>query len=357
MRNTNIDAIKAIACYFVVLIHVSAPIVTTAKETSINWWLANILQSFIFWPVPAFLMASGYFLLTDHKRETIKEYYKKRIIKLIIPSIFWIIGYLIWGYYVRSYPQTPADFATALVTGNVSDHLYFLFAISGIYILVPFLRHFLRSTNGKIILCFGLTYSLFWVADYAINRAIGQWGGNLANLPLIYLGYFIIGHGFRIMNENKEIHPLRGIFWCVLILGIVCYIPTKYFEAYSTSYDIRFYYANSYFSIPLFLISISVFPLILTSEIIKKLGRIEIVKIISFSSFGIYVLHVALLDTFYILLNYSKPKLITAIFFESFLFFVVSLLIVLVIQLIPGFNIIAGGPNKALQPTAKSRRG
>jgi surface polysaccharide O-acyltransferase-like enzyme len=262
-----------VACLCVVLIHVSAGVVTIADESTADWWMANILQAVIFWPVPVFIMISGYFLL-EPKDETASQFIKKRTTRILIPAIFWTCVYLLWGHMVRGFPSSLSQAFRCVLSGNVSDHLYFLFALFGLYLLTPPLRAMMKGTySGSAPLTLGITLSVMWSLDYLINRHLGQWGGNAANLPITFLGFYLAGYGFRRVESRLKTPKMLLLFGGLLLIGIVSAILVKGIEASQTTAGISFFYANSYFGLPLTMVSLSIFPLLLKSETVARLGE------------------------------------------------------------------------------------
>ena len=53
------------------------------------WGRANIIECLFYFCVPIFFMISGITLIDYNKRYSLKEYFKKRINKVVIPYIFW----------------------------------------------------------------------------------------------------------------------------------------------------------------------------------------------------------------------------------------------------------------------------
>jgi surface polysaccharide O-acyltransferase-like enzyme len=345
-RNYAIDTIKAIACLFVVLIHVSAPLVISADETSLTWWSANVLQAFIFWPVPVFIMISGYFLLHDKSGESTAQFYRRRFVSVALPAMIWIGLYMLWGWQLKYYPSNWEHVWRMLLSGNIFDHLYFLVVIIGLYIFVPFLRKFTAHAEGRMILAFGVVYTLFWVADYVINRQLGQWGRNAANFPLWYLGYFIMGYGYRRLHEQGALQPWRYHMLGVILFVQVVYVWSKYREAAATLAPVPYYYANEYFSVFIFLIAALLFPFLLTSTWMARLGQTRAIQLIASASFGIYLIHVMFIDLFQrLFLNMHAPDTLSLSLLEGAAVFFVSLVAILIIQAMPGLCLLAGGAN------------
>ena len=137
--DARIARLKVVACFFVILLHVTAPMVVTFSS---NWWLANIYDSVTRICVPLFLMVSGALLLP--KREPLPAFLSKRFIRVLPPLFFWSAVYIGWIFYndgsirevVANLPFVPAVY-----------HLWYLYAIVGLYALVPLLRIFYQHSS------------------------------------------------------------------------------------------------------------------------------------------------------------------------------------------------------------------
>ncbi len=197
-------------------------------------------------------------------------------------------------------------------------------------------------------LTLGITLSIMWSADYLINRHIGQWGGNAANLPITFLGFYLAGYGFRRVESRLKNPRVLLMFGILLLIGIVSAILVKGIEASQTTNGIPFFYANSYFGIPLMMVSISVFPLLLQSQTVAHLGEKKWIRIISDASFGVYLVHIMFMDVAFRIMGINMPHGLPLIILWALLVFALSFVFTLTLQLIPFANLVVGGPNKAL---------
>ncbi|HDR2588974.1 TPA: acyltransferase family protein, partial [Enterobacter ludwigii] len=84
-NSPNINLLKIVASFMVMLIHVSA--VNFPKLGKEEWDVSNFYNSFSRVCVPIFFMISGYFLIT--REESATAFYKKRFTKIIPPLVFW----------------------------------------------------------------------------------------------------------------------------------------------------------------------------------------------------------------------------------------------------------------------------
>lgn len=83
-RLLDIDFVRVIACFAVILIHVSSDYVEFLNVNSYVWWVANFYDSISRFCVPIFIMVSGAILLD---REPEKYHIKNRVLKIVKPYL------------------------------------------------------------------------------------------------------------------------------------------------------------------------------------------------------------------------------------------------------------------------------
>jgi surface polysaccharide O-acyltransferase-like enzyme len=92
-----VDKARIFAVFAVIVLHVSAIVVVGIKDFyDLQWWFGNIYDSMVRWCVPVFVMISGALLLSEAKTESISIFYKKRILRLLTPTLFWSLFFTIW---------------------------------------------------------------------------------------------------------------------------------------------------------------------------------------------------------------------------------------------------------------------
>lgn len=133
---THLDILKILAIFLVLLNHSTYYIFRVfATETEQPWhWLSLGHSAFIKAAVPLFLMASGALLLGGS--ESYSRIFTKRVLRfaLTLAAVSLIL-------YVRKYQRFDlVDFLKALYLGNISTHLWYLYAYICLLLTLPFLR-------------------------------------------------------------------------------------------------------------------------------------------------------------------------------------------------------------------------
>lgn len=302
-RVVYLDYLKILAMFAVVLLHVAAGRWNAVEETSYEWQILNMYDSIVRWAVPVFVMVSGALFLDEKRKLDLRRLYSKNIFRIITCFIFWSVLYAMISW-LRG--MKAKEVILSVIRGNY--HMWFLFMIVGLYILVPLLR---KITESKKLMEYFLILVL--VFTFIIPRGLQFFG--VLELPhtvdlikaiqtayskvhfhftLGFVGYFVAGYYFRKYEISKRIENL------IYVLGIVGFLSTIFLSSW---YSLRegqqstmFY---SEFSITVMLEALAVFTFakcklskIAISEKIEK--RIHY---LAQYGFGIYLVHVAILDS------------------------------------------------------------
>ena len=326
--------LRAYAIIAVLLIHISARYVTQEIGT-LNWWIGNVLDSSVRWSVPIFIMLSGMLLLK--KEETIGVIFKKRINKLIWPLLFWSLIFSLWQsrYDISSF--NIKDTFIAFLQGDIKYHLWYLYAILGLYIALPLFRVFVKHADKLfikyfIILSFIISSisTLLWYL-YQIRLMNGF------EYFLGYGSYFLLGFylaNYTITNKKEKIIYLFGGLG---LIGTI--IGTWYVSLQQGSLNQVFY---QYLTITTPFVAMAVFLLV------KKYGdkkSSNIMSLISKYSFGIYLVHPIFLDIYrgkeFVALTNVSMQNTPAIIYIIFVFIITivsSLIFSMLLKRIPIFK-------------------
>lgn len=195
-----IDLLRVVAIFQVILIHVSFPIFNKSELPQSYMLAANFYDAFSRASVPIFFMISGYLLLGRNK--SIADFLRRRFTKVGIPALVWTAAYLIWqqeAYRDGSMGilNIGLSIAKAIFAGHVEIHLWFVYVLLGLYLVMPILR-VLVSASPKI-----LNYFLvLWLVANPLLSLAGKISGEVVDftmrLMLVegYAGYLILGSGF-----------------------------------------------------------------------------------------------------------------------------------------------------------------
>ena len=332
-----IDLVRLVAVFQVVLIHLSFVIFFKEEVSSPNWRAANFYDSFSRMGVPLFFMASGVLLLG--KREPVADFFRKRFVKVGIPTLFWSIAYLLWS--VEAYTNgtmntvgVAVSMLKVIYTGNVEIHLWFLYILIGIYLVAPVLRVFVLAASRRELAYFVIMWFLATPLLELAQRLTGLQTALVIPVVAGYVGYFVMGYLLADVNLGR-----RGIILAVLGCAIavtIIYFGTNLLSVNAAPIDIYFY---SYFSPPTVLASVCGY--LLLKYLGGSLGRAgNIVRMVAGTSFGIYLIHIFVVELFrrgalgFRLYSWQAPS-IYMIPLTALAVYILSFLIVMGMQKIP----------------------
>jgi len=290
-----VDVLRVIATFSVVWLHSAAPLLYKYNELPIvSWWIANIYDSIVRMCVPSFFMLSGFLLL--NKDEDIYCFFTKRISKVVVPLIIWSVFYILWKtYYQRMDVISPHSFYSLIFT-PACFHLWFLYAIVGLYLFVPILRVLVRYSSKELLYYFVILWFVAVSIIPFIEKAINI--KSQIDLKMIsgYVGYLVVGYILGNIKATKKVFIL-SIF--VFIVSISVTVLGTYFLTNRNDGVFKGYF-YSYLSPNVIFMSIAFFISIkYTSEAVEAFqGNVfkKTIKTLSSASLGIYFVHIMVFD-------------------------------------------------------------
>lgn len=304
------DSIRVVAIILVLISHVGALIVYRQPLTPLNatsWAVASFWMAIARPCVPLFVMLSGCLLLNPQKPdESIGNFFRKRLSKVVIPGLIWSLIFLAWRKWILREPLQWLDSLQALQSGTAFAHLWFLYMILGLYIATPVLRPYIRSSTlsnqGYFLIVWFLMTSLVPFLKKFFN--FDFYG--FVYVPLQgYIGLFIGGYFLSQVAIGPRVK--RVLPWvvaaCGSALGILCY---QFAPGVGEKFDDYFYnYLN-----PISVVMSAALFLALRDlpygAIFKKIPLLQSsVQIISSLSFSLYLFHPIVLD----ILSWAMPPL------------------------------------------------
>ncbi len=193
-RDINLDFLRVISAFAVVLLHVSAKVVLNHPDLSDSgWWVGNIINAFTRWSVPVFVMISGALFLSESSNVSPERFYRHRAVRLVIPLLFWTMFYLAMQVALEGKFDLGVQIKN-VVLGRPYFHLWYLYMIVGLYLFSPFVRIFVQASDRDTLILFCIiTFTISGLETLLASLFKG--GGNtFLSLFLPYISYFVCGH-------------------------------------------------------------------------------------------------------------------------------------------------------------------
>lgn len=285
MMIASINILKIIASIMVITIHVSA--INFPKLGAEQWSDSNIYNSFSRVCVPLFFMISGYFLVS--RSGDIVSFYRNRLPKIAIPLVFWSAFFYIFNHlYFGAELYSPLQ----MLIKPASTHLWFLYAMLGMYLICPFIsKIYINSKNIE-----RLIFIAFWFVSSSLLPMINSYFGMIVNAGLLqltsiygYIGFFFVGAWVK-DNQHIISFRLKLSLLSIYVLGSLCtMILTESSSLKSGQPNMLFY---SYLSPVVVISSVAIFYLFAVTNIHSKVVA-WVGDLFSKFSLGVYCVHTA----------------------------------------------------------------
>jgi surface polysaccharide O-acyltransferase-like enzyme len=290
--------IRAVAVLAVILLHSSGELLfdfNSHKQINTGFITSVSFYSFLRWATPFFILISGALMLAPRKWEEDKwTFLQKRVTRVLQPFFFWALIY--FAYENRNYflegklPHTQL-FINRLFFEDGYYHLWFIPMITGLYLLTPFIRVFLknaRKSDIEYFLCLvGIVCVLqnFFPTFLVIKHM--AWLG--------FMGWYILGH--YLTNYALSAHFRKWIYTA----GILA-IPIQAVATLLLSNTNQFYYERffTYISPTVIALTVAFFTYLQNVDWYDWSKRFPTLNGIALKinelSFGIYFIHALILD-------------------------------------------------------------
>lgn len=222
-RKYNIDLLRILACFMVVLLHVAADNWYYVPYDSAEWMAFNFYDIATRSAVPIFFMISGAMFLSKNTF-SLKKLFCRNIARLVFIYFLWSSLYAVDTIGLKELlPSLSSGYFFSVVMDS-KYHLWYLPELISIYFILPLLFAVKNIENGKYlkyILClffaleilpaFMNVFPFLQEAKAVIERFVFPFPQ--------YLGYFILGY---VIYENIDVFKrIRSAFLAIGLVVIV----------------------------------------------------------------------------------------------------------------------------------------
>jgi len=335
---TWVDLIRVAAIFLVVVIHVSGQLTNVWGKIPVDQWIiADIYGGMARIAVPLFFMISGYLLLP--RSESLRDFYLKRMPKILIPFVVWSLIYL--GWYCGNHPNTctPGVIWDLLLVQGTYYHLWFLYSLLSIYLILPVLRLMIRPDTDRKILWYLILLWLIFQPLLTIAHKFWNFSIKL-NAPLAtgFVCYFVLGYLLGEITLTRARSILSSAIW---VSGtLITILGTYLFTRNSGNFDGFFY---DLVSLNVILASGAVFLLFRWVSERKPFTSPDFqatMRTVATSTFGIYLIHIIVIEVLsgwipFLQINSFMGNAIWSVPLVSAIVFTLSFLTVRILQKLP----------------------
>ena len=348
-RIVFLDYLRVIACFMVVLVHtcefyyLGEGGIHFALPSDRAWtaWVDGALRE----SVPLFVMASSYLLMP--LKMSASDFFRRRFTRVFVPFAIWSVLYavlpVLWGGVEGSIGERLARLAYSF--NDDCGHLWFIYMLIGVYMIMPVLSPWLSQVSKRGEQAFLAVWFIttFWAY---LTPWLGHiWGKALWNdfHALYYysgfIGYVVLAHYIR---EHVKWSKRRTVAVALPLIAIGYFITAGLFYDH-TGKSLDYFYAEQSWNFCTFNVAMLTTGCFLLIKMIKydAAWLYRPIQSISKMSYGIYLMHIFVLNVAYGLL---APILSTpvAMLCVSVSTFAVCCIICRVLSFLPGSRWLIG---------------
>lgn len=287
-----LSALRAIACIAIVLLHTFYAASAYAPDAP-SRITALVVRNLMMWAVPCFVMVSGALLLDQKRTVTYGKIFRKYIPRVLIALFLFSVIFQIFDDAAGEGGVRLTSLWYGLcnaVTGASWKHLWYLYLIAALYLLLPFYRKISASLTQKDTYYLLGIYTLFLSVLPMLQTLTGKSIAFYICVYSIYPFYFFLGDAFM----QKRIFQKPWLSILLLSVGTLAIVGMTIFsekKSLSTLSDLL----TSYAFPPILLQAAGLFSLMSYAKATPPRAVSWILHQIDQCSFGIYLLHMLFL--------------------------------------------------------------
>ncbi|NLJ57744.1 MAG: acyltransferase [Tissierellia bacterium] len=293
----ELDYMRFVACFAVMIVHITATGVTEYISGSFPNILMLFLNRCLKFTTPVFIFLSGvtsFYSYSNRNREfKYFDFLVRRLSKVLLAYFVWCLIYyniyIHFGYYTRD----MSFFIDRVLHGTMSYHLYFVIIIVQMYIVGPVFYFILKNSEKKVPILIIAGIITYLSAEF-IRFDLSD------RLFLKYMVFYMLGI-YVSMEQDKYIRwinkNIKYIIAGYVIMSVIYTLVSHYNWAYYTS--VWFVFS-----------SVSVFFVYSFGLLMKeKLSSIySFIKVFGQSSYYIYLMHPLILT---IMIRYAERNFLS----------------------------------------------
>lgn len=231
-RDFSVDLLRCWSCFMVLMGHVDSRLVAGMYGApgvdfqTPEWYILVFIQCLTRSATPLFVMVSGIFFLSPHRKVTPKKIWAKNIAKLACAYVFWSIAYSAWTLFITD--GADAINVRAVLIGSFTEpaHLWYIPMLIILYSVAPFLRLVTAHADKKLyqygLVLFVLALSVYTLHFAKVLPYYEYIDGIIDRTPAAalsyYTSYFIFGYYLYTYRPGKKV---RVFFYVMGAISVI----------------------------------------------------------------------------------------------------------------------------------------
>ncbi len=291
MRENSFSYLRAIASIAIVCLHTCyvAVRIYEGQITESQYLVSRSAVNCLMWAVPCFVMISGALLLNEKREISYKKLFGTYIFRMAGALLVFCLVFQIVDLLMNKEAITLSGILYGwweMLTASSWSHLWYLYLMIGIYLLLPFYRKAAAHSSKKDLQYLLVVYGLFLSVLPLLNSTTGTSIGFYIHVSTIYPFYLFLG--YYIYHYCRE-KITTGLSLCLLLAATVLIIILSVMKYKNGAFETEDFWG---YSSPIVVLQATgMYGLFLNiSKWIKGIvGRILIE--LDKNSFGVYLIH------------------------------------------------------------------
>lgn len=237
-----ISNLRFLALVAVIMLHASAVLLAQyGKVPLADWFTADVFNAIVRFAVPVFVMITG--ALNLNRDYALSDFLKKRLFRIITPFLFWSLAYVSYSWYNEEISfdndtWTNVKLVLHQLKYGSSYHLWYVYMLVGLYLIMPVLNKFIRAATEREILYF----LLVWLLVLLFNQPYLSRFKPVVEVRYFegYIGYLVLGY-YLTVKEFTQKHLQLLMLMLFMALVVVITIGTYQLTAHSYTTTTLFY--------------------------------------------------------------------------------------------------------------------
>ena len=214
-RSFAIDLTKVLAILLVAFQHAWTMMRLTAVSPFVEGFVSCTWIG-----VPLFLLVSGSLQISLIRPQAPLPYYAKRFKRILPPFLLWAV--VTFALLIILGEQHIAAFIPSLLDGSINSAFWYVYLISGIFLLTPMLSAAFGSQNGRQLLRLSV---IIWGAVLLLTDVLPSFA-LLKYFPIRmrYFGYYVCGAFIRSAMEEMSDSARRRLVPLCALATVACWV-------------------------------------------------------------------------------------------------------------------------------------
>ncbi len=216
-RIIYLDILRVMACCMIVLMHSPHPNAGNSGHVVVPICFLTAAGLCLFF------MVSGALLLPV--QTSVFEFLKKRVSKIVFPTLFWTLFYLAVSLFIDKVSLSEIGQSFVSIPFSKQGHgiLWFMYTLIGLYLLSPILSGFLkRATRQEVkfyLILWTITLLYPWLKEWVV---IDESPHGVLYYFTGFVGYYVLG--YYLHTYKPKVHLLVSLLLIfVPMIGLVAY--------------------------------------------------------------------------------------------------------------------------------------